>query len=148
MIYERDAKGSFSFNSPTVETALHCTSMGKAVLAHLEQSEMLSVLSRLELTKKTNKTITKKKDLLNELDGIRKRGYALNDEEYLPALVAIGAPLINRDMKCPFGAISFNFFPVQNSLRKIEGKYASAVIDLAKNISDKIPSSWDAFSMF
>lgn len=72
---------------------LYCTALGKAVLAWLGEDEINAYLERVELIPYTSKTITKKEDLLKELSETRKRGYAINREEFLFARAALGAPI-------------------------------------------------------
>ncbi len=63
---------------------LHCTAMGKMLLSTLsceEQDELITNL--LPLKQYTCNTITDKDELLNQLQVIRKLGYALDDEEFL-----------------------------------------------------------------
>ncbi len=142
MVYERDAKGSFTFNSPTVQTALHCTSLGKAVLAALPEEKTVEVVKRLYLTAKTDRSITDRNLLLEDLQETRKRGYALNDQEYISGLIAVGAPILNLETRLPIGAVSFNFFTLKHSLKEVEKEYSGVVTKLAKELSEQIPAIW------
>ena len=144
MVYERDAKGGFTFNSPTVQTALHCTSLGKAVLAALPEEKTVDVVKRLSLEAKTEKSITNRDLLLDDLRKTRERGYALNNQEYISGLMAVGAPIINLESRLPIGAVSFNFFTLQHSLNEIEAEYAGVVTKLAKDLSEQIPANWES----
>jgi IclR family pca regulon transcriptional regulator len=138
-LYRREVKNTLTFRLPMADSSLHCSALGKAALAFLPRRQMLKIIGRLPLVKKTNSTITKKKDLLADLERTRRRGYSLNNEEYIRGLIAIGAPLINVDTKQVVGVISFDFSTVQHSLTLIERKYAKVILKLAKDISGIIP---------
>jgi DNA-binding IclR family transcriptional regulator len=71
---------------------VHCTSVGKAVLA-FQPAEVIDGIIGAGLKRYTGKTITNGKKLQAELAQIRKRGYALDDGEHQPGLRCIGAPV-------------------------------------------------------
>jgi DNA-binding IclR family transcriptional regulator len=84
---------------------LHCIASGKALLAHLPEERIEWILSKHGLPARTEATITDRDTLFEELAEIRERGYALNDEEKLRGLRAVGAPVLGQD-GVPLGAIS------------------------------------------
>jgi PcaR/PcaU/PobR family beta-ketoadipate pathway transcriptional regulator len=75
---------------------IHCTAIGKLLLAYLPEAEQRQLITELKLTKHTPNTITSKKALRDELDHIVTAGYALNDEEHTPGHYAIAAPIRNQ----------------------------------------------------
>ena len=75
----------------------YCTALGKAVLAYKDPDEVKAYLDRTELTSFTSFTITKKRDLLKEFEGIRKQGYAIDREEYVIGVGAIAAPVFDKN---------------------------------------------------
>ncbi len=75
---------------------LYCTSMGKAILAFLPKDEQRSLISKINFVKLTHRTITTADALLKELENVRKKGYAINDEELSVGLRSIGAPVLKR----------------------------------------------------
>lgn len=76
---------------------LHCTSAGKAALAFMDQDKVEEILDDEGLPQRTSQTITDREALFEELETIRNRGYAYNDEERLRGLRAIGAPILTED---------------------------------------------------
>lgn len=139
ILYRREAKETLTFRLPPVTTSLHCTALGKAALAYLPEDEMLAVIERMDLIKKTKNSLNNKEDFIADLKRTRERGYSLNNEEYVPGLIAIGSPLLNMETNRAIGAISFDFSTIQYSLNTIKRKYAKAVVKLAKDISGMIP---------
>lgn len=73
---------------------LHNNSLGKSILAHLPESRAEEIIDNAELTKTTDHTIGDRETLYEELEGIRERGYAFDDEERLEGLRCVGAPIV------------------------------------------------------
>ncbi|RBW69804.1 IclR family transcriptional regulator [Bacillus taeanensis] len=75
---------------------MHCTSVGKVILAHLPENEVLSILERKGLPKHTENTIVTKEDLFAELVKIKEQGYGTEIEENEPGITCIAAPIFNN----------------------------------------------------
>ncbi|ELZ60665.1 IclR family transcriptional regulator [Haloferax sp. ATCC BAA-644] len=75
---------------------LHATSAGKAVLAFLPDHRTRDILDD-SLTEETPNTTTDFEELRDELDQMREQGYAVNHEEHIEGLNAIGAPVRKAD---------------------------------------------------
>lgn len=60
---------------------VHCTGVGKVLLAQLSSAEVLALLARTGMVAQTPHTITDPDRLLRELDKIRQQGYAVDDAE-------------------------------------------------------------------
>ncbi|MBI4240763.1 MAG: IclR family transcriptional regulator [Candidatus Rokubacteria bacterium] len=76
-------------------TPLHCTSTGKAMLAFLSPDERAKLLPR-RLERHTSQTITRRDRLIKELKEIRRRGYAVAQEELEEGLTAVAAPIVDQ----------------------------------------------------
>jgi IclR family pca regulon transcriptional regulator len=74
----------------------HCTSMGRVLLAGLDDAALAQRLERLTLTAHTARTLTDRAALLAELQRVRAQGYALVDGELEEGLVSMAAPIVNR----------------------------------------------------
>lgn len=72
---------------------LHCTGVGKALLAQLPEAEAREIIGRTGLPARTPHTITDPAVLLEELERIRQRGYALDDEEQEIGVRCVAVPL-------------------------------------------------------
>jgi IclR family acetate operon transcriptional repressor len=84
--------------------APHATSVGKAILAWLPEDEMRRMLAG-GMKRFTDHTITEFPALLESLRVVRRNGYAVDREEYLPGVICIGAAV--RDQAgTVIGAIS------------------------------------------
>jgi IclR family acetate operon transcriptional repressor len=72
--------------------APHATSMGKAILAWLPEEEMQRMVAH-GMKRYTDNTITEFPALLESLRRVRRNGYALEREEFLPGVLCIGAAI-------------------------------------------------------
>jgi DNA-binding IclR family transcriptional regulator len=73
---------------------LHCSAAGKAILAHADPDRREEILADDEFAQRTPQTTTDGATLREELDEIEGRGFARNDEEQIPGLRAVGAPIL------------------------------------------------------
>ncbi len=78
---------------PGSRLPVHCTAMGKALLAHLPEPEQSKLLRTLKLSRETASTITGKQALRNEIRHIATEGIAINDEERTAGRHAIAVPI-------------------------------------------------------
>ena len=77
----------------------HTSAIGKALLAELDPEEAARRLAGAELVRLTEHTIVSATDLLAELEMTRKRGYAVDDEEFAVGLRCIAMPIRDLDGK-------------------------------------------------
>lgn len=75
---------------------MHCTSVGKAILAHQPSGIVHEILDRKGLPVHTDKTITDKGHLLEELAEVKQKGYALDLEENENGITCIAAPIFDH----------------------------------------------------
>jgi len=76
---------------------VYCTSMGKCLMAFGPPEKVQSILKTLKFKPFTHRTTTCLEDYLEELDKVRKKGYAVNDEELSIGLRSIAAPIRDKD---------------------------------------------------
>jgi DNA-binding IclR family transcriptional regulator len=75
---------------------IHCTALGKAILAFRPESEQIAFCSGNGFTAYTPRTITSPKTLIKQLTLIRERGFAVDDEEHFLGLRCVAAPLVDH----------------------------------------------------
>jgi len=75
------------------EMPLHCTAIGKAILAYRSHEEILAYAENTGLPPLSPYSITDRDQLLAELSNIRARGYSTDDEEAQENLYCIGVPI-------------------------------------------------------
>lgn len=84
---------------------LYASAMGKCLLAYSEQALQNQLISQLSFTAYTPSTKASVQELYDDLALVRRRGYALDDEERHEGLFCIALPVLDRDGR-PLAAIS------------------------------------------
>jgi IclR family pca regulon transcriptional regulator len=74
----------------------YATSMGRVLLAGLDDEALEAALGRIDLRELTSGTITAVDRLRAEILGVRRQGYAIVDEELEVGLRSIAAPIRDR----------------------------------------------------
>jgi IclR family transcriptional regulator, acetate operon repressor len=82
---------------PGSRVPLHCTSVGKLLLSIQPRQRRDEVIRATPLARYTENTITDPDALHAELDEIRKRGYSIDNQEFLAGVVCLAVPV--RDKK-------------------------------------------------
>jgi IclR family transcriptional regulator, acetate operon repressor len=75
--------------------AVHCSASGKLLLAFGSDDVREHVLRSAPFAAFTKKTITSRRALARELDKIRERGFAEDDQELLPGVNCLAVPIHN-----------------------------------------------------
>jgi len=75
--------------------ALHTTSVGKALVAFAEDSERVRLVEELELEPLTEFSITDRDAFRADIEQVRRRGYAVMDEENELGMRAVAVPVFN-----------------------------------------------------
>lgn len=75
---------------------VHCTGVGKAILAYLPENKVVEILESKGMPRKAPNTITDIKEMLEHLKKIRQRGYAIDDVENEIGIRCIAAPIFNH----------------------------------------------------
>jgi DNA-binding IclR family transcriptional regulator len=78
------------------EMPLHSTCAGKVLLAALPDSEARRILGPRKLTAITPHTITDPATVIGSLAKVRRQGFALVNEENIPGVLSVGAPIRDR----------------------------------------------------
>ena len=76
-----------------VTAPIYTGSAGKVLLAELEEAEIQFLLGHLNMVRIGPNTITDKKDLLKEIEKVRRQGYATSFRERLPEGASISVPI-------------------------------------------------------
>ena len=115
----------------------HCTGVGKAMLAHLEESELDAFLSLNSLKRYTPNTICDLDDLKLHLKKIKEQGYAIDNAEHEVDVKCVAAPL--RDYTGSVKAAISISGPVFRMTKDfMENNCVHAVKQTAATISEKL----------
>lgn len=78
------------------ERYLHCTAIGKVILAHLDDSVIDAIVDRHGLPALTEKTITDRIELKEELQSVRDAGIAFDRGEQIDGIQCVAAPIVEN----------------------------------------------------
>lgn len=117
---------------------MHCTSQGKAILAHTAPAQLDAFL-REELAPYTHRTITDPQQLRVNLAIIRARGFSIDDEEIVLGTRCVGAPILDADHR-PIAAISVAAPTYRMSPDRAE-QLGFEIADIARRISAQLAPS-------
>lgn len=115
---------------------LYCTAVGKAILAQLSDKEVEKIWNSSKIEKFTEFTITDLKEMKEELEKVRQKGYAIDNEENELGVRCAGAPVFNRFGKVE-GAISISGPTIRVTEGKVE-EFAKEVVKYAGLISKEL----------
>lgn len=121
---------------------LYSTGLGKAILAHCEQTFINKVVFT-NLERRTRNTITDPYQLLTDLELIRKKGFAIDDMENEDQVRCAAAPIFDSSGRAVAG-LSVSGVSFRVSLERIE-ELGPRVREVADAISAKL--GWAKRSM-
>lgn len=139
-LYHREAEETLTYNLPDQsKNCLHNTALGKAYLSSLPDGRVADKIAGIVLTARTKNSIMEQGALWEELRKTRQRGFSMSVEEYLPGLIAIGAPLVDPVSGEGVGAVSFDFSVLQHRATGIKKRYGPLIVETARTLSDLLP---------
>jgi DNA-binding IclR family transcriptional regulator len=92
---------------PGLRVHLHASSLGKAILSELPEQRIEEIIDIHGLDAHTPHTITEREELFEELEQVRDRGFAVDDEEFMRGLRCVATP-ITKDDGTVLGAIGIS----------------------------------------
>jgi DNA-binding IclR family transcriptional regulator len=114
---------------------LHCTGVGKALLAFLPDDELHSLLNGRVFSRHNENTITSTRRLLKESETIRSNGFALDDEEDEVGYRCIGVPVLD-DRGATVAAIS-----VAGSVTQVTNENMKRLADVLRRAAEAITTA-------
>lgn len=123
---------------------VHCTGVGKAILAFLPSEEIQNNLNEIKaksLEKFTDKTITSLSELEKELKKTREVGFAFDDEELYKGVRCLAAPIKNykNEVIASLGISG----PINRITDQKISYLANLVVEMATKVSKRLGSIVD-----
>ncbi|MED9904928.1 MAG: IclR family transcriptional regulator [Lachnospiraceae bacterium] len=115
---------------------MHCTSVGKALLAFSPKEFVDEVLATEGLPPVNENTITSAEVFLAELEEVRRRGYAIDERESLPDVMCVGAPILDYSGMA-IASISISGYVGRLNEEKWN-EFCRIIVNTAKKISAQI----------
>jgi IclR family pca regulon transcriptional regulator len=116
---------------------VYCTAMGKILMAMGPPQKTQSILKALKFKPLTARTIIRLDKFLEELDKVRTKGYAINDEELSIGNRAVAAPIADKHGHA-VAAINIAVPTAEYSRSQMEKILAPKVMRTAKQISEAL----------
>lgn len=94
-----NVEGHHTLRTPATvgrKSPAHCSGLGKAMLSALSEKDVETIIRQQGLKGYTRNTITRRPALKSELQAVRHRGYALDEEEFEEGLKCIAAPVFDH----------------------------------------------------
>lgn len=115
---------------------MYCTAMGKAMLSQMSEEEVEEIWNASDIQKLTDNTIVDIDNLKNSLEEIRKKGYAMDEQEVEMGIRCLGTVI--RDYKGEVcGAISLSSSIITFTEEKIEC-FSKLMLEYANKISREL----------
>lgn len=115
----------------------YCTSMGKVLLAHLEDEELDRTLASIRFDSYTHRTIADAAALKATLPGIREQGYAVSDRELERTLRSIAAPVYGPNGEA-VAAINVSTFALRVADEELQRMFIPRLLETAHTISNAL----------
>ena len=115
---------------------LHCSGVGKALLAFLPEQKVDEIIREEGLKRKTSRTITDPDELKRHLGQIKRRGYSVDNEEAEEGTRCLGAPIFGHGGEIK-GSISLAAPFHRLDQQKIQ-QFVPIVVETARKISRNI----------
>jgi DNA-binding IclR family transcriptional regulator len=109
---------------------LHCTALGKAIVAFLPDAQRDALLDVIPMPALTPKTIVDRKLLREDLRDVRSNRFALDAGEHLAILTCLAAPILNHN-GFPLGSVGISMVTALLEGRGSERKRLSALVSAA-----------------
>lgn len=111
---------------------VHSTAVGKALVAHLPPDQVEEIVRERGLRRLTPRTITARAELMRELERVRERGYAVDDEENSLGVRCVAAPVFDRRGKV-IAAVG-----VSGTVSQIERASLPRIAELVRETARKV----------
>jgi IclR family KDG regulon transcriptional repressor len=99
----------------------YCTGVGKAMLAFLPPDALEAAMKRQTYLRFTPRTHASPQALLAELQAIRARGHAFDDEEHEPGIICCAVPILTRSGRV-IGALSVTSTTARTTLAALDAR--------------------------
>ena len=116
---------------------LHCSSVGKVLLAFMDSADAEKLISGETLAQRTPNTITDAHKLRQHLAFVRANGYAIDDEENEEGIRCVAAPIRNGSGRVE-AAMSISGPITRITMERIETELKALICETANNISVRL----------
>lgn len=102
---------------------LYCSSVGKCILAYMDDDEKDEAIKEIVFDVYTERTIKNTEELKKELDAIKEQGYAVDNREMSDDVVCVAVPVFNSSGKCIYS------LGISGTAQKMKNGHLNTVIE-------------------
>jgi IclR family pca regulon transcriptional regulator len=115
-----------------------CTSMGRVLLADLDEAELDRLLAASKVEPRTPLTLTDPQRLRDEIARVREQGWSLVDQELEEGLVSLAAPI--RQGSRTIAALNLSGQANRTPAAQMQERFLAPLLDAAGRISKLLPA--------
>jgi len=130
-----------AISPPGGRVPVFCSGMGKAILATWSEADVLALVERAGFSSMTPKSLRTQDALLKDLELVRTRGYALDDEEHVTGLRCVAAVVWSPQGEAA-GAISVSGLAARLTQSRIE-QVGATVRQAAEDLTSRLGGKSD-----
>jgi DNA-binding IclR family transcriptional regulator len=119
-----------------VRLPAHLTAVGRAILAELTEIQVRALYAHQPLVQRTGHGPTNVAALLRDLDDVRARGFAFDDEMVTPGIACVACPVFSHE-GVPAAALGVTYVAAQRSPDDVE-LVAQLVAQMAARLSGSL----------
>jgi DNA-binding IclR family transcriptional regulator len=116
---------------------VYSTAVGKAIVAFLPAVQQKTVLDGIAFEAFTRRTVRSRADFEAELGAIKKRGYAISDQEHFEGYRAVAAPILNQSGHAIAGIVASAWLGRFRTVRELREVVGPRVLEAAQRISKR-----------
>lgn len=118
---------------------MHNNAAGKAILAEWSDERVNALIDRRGLPKRTENTIVTRAALFEELEHVRERGYAINDEEYMNGHRSISV-VVTRPDGSIHGALTVGGPSYRVNPEILESEFRTPLVRIGRELERELAS--------
>lgn len=102
-----------------VRLPAHLTAVGRAILAELAEAQVRALYAQTPLVQRTGHGPTSIDALLRDLEDVRQRTYAFDNEMVTPGISCVASPVFSHE-RVPVAALGVTYVAAQRSPQDVE----------------------------
>lgn len=122
-----------SYDQMLARHPLYCTAAGRVLLAGMRDTDLRSYLQHEEMRPYTEATVTDPNRLYDEIQDVRKAGYASCAEEYVKGQLSLACPVLDTDGRV-IAAVSI-LWPLFRNAPELHDRFLGRIQSIARQVS-------------
>lgn len=135
-----ESKQDLKITAPVGSTIpLFAGAVGKVFLASMEAEQASRIIRSKGLPRYTENSIVDMESYFKELEQVRAKGYAVDDEEYILGVRAVAAPLMGLgQLRSAIWAVGFKAGLDENEMKTLTRETQNAAMTISRRIQEQL----------